>query len=257
MGLLSTLGGIAGSVFGGPIGGTIGSALGGAFEGQEAAQTASGIQAGVAQSGIEEQRRQFDEITKLLAPYREAGVGAIGQQQALLGLGAPGAQQQAIAALEASPQFQSLMQQGENALLQRASATGGLRGGNIQAALAQFRPKLLSELISQQYERLGGLTNVGQASAARQAAYGQAMGSNIAQLLGEQGAAQAGGALAENQLTGGITKAFGAIQGAGGFGKVFPSIFGGSTGGLNLGTALQYGTTPGSQQTAMLASQEF
>lgn len=257
MGLLSTLGGIAGSVFGGPIGGTIGSALGGAFEGEEAAQTASGIQSGAAQAGIDEQRRQFDEITKLLAPYREAGVGAIVQQQALLGLGAPGAQQQAIAALEASPQFQALARQGEEALLQRASATGGLRGGNIQAALAQFRPKLLADLISQQYERLGGLTNVGQASAARQAAYGQAAGSNIAELLAQQGAAQAGGALAENQLTGGITKAFGAIQGAGGFGKVFPSIFGGGTGGLNLGTALQYGTTPGSQQTAMLASQEF
>lgn len=230
MGLLSALGGIAGSVFGGPIGGTIGSALGGAFEGEEAAQTASGIQAGAAQAGIEEQRRQFDEITKLLAPYREAGVGAIGQQQALLGLGAPSAQQQAIAALQTSPQFQALQQQGENAILQNASATGGLRGGNVQAALAQFRPKLLSELINQQYERLGGLTNVGQASAARQAAFGQAAGTNIAELLGQQGSAQAGGALAGNQLTGGITKAFGAIQGAGGFGKVFPGIFGGASG---------------------------
>lgn len=257
MGLLSTLGGIAGSVFGGPIGGTIGSALGGAIEGRKTAQEASGIQAGAAQAGIEEQRRQFDEITKLLSPYQAAGVGAIGQQQALLGIGAPGAQQQAIAALEASPQYQALMEQGENALLQRASATGGLRGGNIQAALAQFRPQLLSNLISQQYERLGGLANIGQASAARQAAFGQATGANIATLLGQQGAAQAGGALAENQLTGGIAKAFGAVQGAGGFGKVFPGIFGGGTGGLNFGTALQYGTTPGSQQTAMLAAQEF
>lgn len=222
MGLLSTLGGVAGSYFGGPIGGAIGSALGGAIEGGEAVGEASQAQQQSAQAGIDEQRRQFDEITKLLAPYREAGVGAIGQQQALLGLGAPGAQQQAIAALQSSPQFQALQQQGENAILQNASATGGLRGGNVQGALAQFRPALLSSLISQQYERLGGLTNVGQASAARQAAFGQQTGANVANLMGQQGEAQAGGILGQQQaLTGGINQAFGAIQGAGGFGKLF------------------------------------
>jgi len=222
MGLLSTLGGVAGSYFGGPIGGAIGSALGGAIEGGEAVGEASQAQQQSVQAGIDEQRRQFDEITKLLAPYREAGVGAIGQQQALLGLGAPGAQQQAIEALQSSPQFQALQQQGENAILQNASATGGLRGGNVQGALAQFRPALLSSLISQQYERLGGLTNVGQASAARQAAFGQQTGANVANLMGQQGQAQAGGILGQQQaLTGGINQAFGAIQGAGGFGKLF------------------------------------
>lgn len=236
MGLLSTLGGIAGTVFGGPVGGAIGSALGGAIEGKESVGQASQVQQQAAQGGIDEQRRQFDEITKLLSPYREAGVSAIGQQQALIGLAGGPAQQQAISALESSPQFQALMQQGENALLQRASATGGLRGGNIQAALAQFRPQLLSQLIEQQYSNLGGLTNVGQASAARQAAFGQQTGSNIAELLKQQGQAQAGGVLGEQSaLSGGINKAFGAIQGAGGFGKVFGGFggFGGGGGGVN------------------------
>lgn len=222
MGLLSTLGGVAGSFFGGPVGGAIGSALGGAFEGSESVGQASQAQQQAAQGGIDEQRRQFDEITKLLQPYAQAGAGALTQQQALLGMGTPEAQQQAIAALEASPQFQTLTQQGEEAILQRASATGGLRGGNIQGALAQFRPALLSSLINQQYERLGGLTNVGQASAARQAAFGQQTGANVANLMGQQGQAQAGGIIGQQQaLTGGINQAFGAIQGAGGFGKLF------------------------------------
>jgi hypothetical protein len=40
--------------------------------------------------------------------------------------------------------------------------------------------------------------------------------------MGQQGQAQAGGILGEQSaLTGGINKAFGAIQGAGGFEKVF------------------------------------
>jgi hypothetical protein len=92
-----------------------------------------------------------------------------------------------------------LQQQGENALLQNASATGGLRGGNLQAALAQFRPQLFSQLIESQYGKLGALSGLGQASAAGQAAAAQQTGSDIATLLGQQGAAQAGSALASGQ----------------------------------------------------------
>jgi hypothetical protein len=222
MGLLSTLGGIAGTVFGGPIGGTIGSALGGAFEGSKSVGAASEAQQQAAQGGIDEQRRQFDAIQKLLQPYSEAGTGALAQQQALLGLGTPSAQQQAITALQGSPQFQALQQQGENAILQNASATGGLRGGNVQGALAQFRPALLSSLIEQQYNRLGGLTAIGQNAAAGVGNAGMFTGTNITNLLGRQGQAEAGGILGQQSaLTGGINKAFGAVQGAGGFDKLF------------------------------------
>jgi hypothetical protein len=224
MGLLSTLGGIAGSIFGGPVGGAIGSALGGAIDGRGAVGDASQVQQQSAQAGIDEQRRQFDAVQKLLNPYVEAGTGALGGQQALLGLGAPGSQQQAITALQGSPQFQALQQQGENAILQNASATGGLRGGNVQGALAQFRPALLSSLIEQQYNRLGGLTSIGQNAAAGVGNAGMSTGANISNLLGRQGQAQAGGILGQQgALSGGISQAFGAVQGAGGFGKLFGS----------------------------------
>jgi hypothetical protein len=237
MGLLSSLGGIAGSVFGGPIGGAIGSALGGAIEGKEAVGEAAGIQAGAAQAGIEEQRRQFDAIQKLLQPYAEAGTGALAGQQAFLGLQGPEAERAAIERIRGGETFQALAQQGEEALLQRASATGGLRGGNIQGALAQFRPALLSSLIEQQYGRLGGLTTLGQNAAAGVGNAGMQTGANVANLLGRQGQAQAGGVLGEQgALTGGIGKAFGAIQGAGGFGKLFGGGFGG--GGFQGGGAV-------------------
>ena len=227
MGLLSTLGGIAGNFLLPGIGGVIGAGLGGAIEGRESVGEASQAQQQAAQGGIDEQRRQFDAIQKLLQPYSEAGAGALAQQQALLGMGAPGAQQQAITALQGSPQFQALQQQGENAILQNASATGGLRGGNVQGALAQFRPALLSSLIDQQYSRLGGLTAIGQNAAAGVGNAGMSTGSNIATLLGRQGQAEAGGILGQQGvLTGGINKAFGAVQGAGGFGQ----LFGGNTG---------------------------
>jgi len=222
MGLLSVIGGAAGYYFGGPVGGIIGSGLGGVLEGEQAIGQASEAQTQAAQARINEQRRQFDEITKLLSPYTQAGAGALTAQQALAGLGGPEAERAAIERISGGETYKALAQQGEEALLQRASATGGLRGGNIQAALGQFRPQLLSSLIEQQYGRLGGITDVGQASAARQAGYGQQTGANVSTLLGQQGQAQAGGILGKQAvLTGGINQAFGAIQGAGGFGKLF------------------------------------
>ncbi len=248
MGLLSVLGGLAGSFIPGvgtAIGGAIGSALGGAIEGEQSASKAAGIQAGSAQAGIDEQRRQFDAIQKLLQPYSQAGAGALGQQQALLGLSGAPAQQQAIAGLQQSPQFAAMLQQGENALLQNASATGGLRGGNTQAALAQFRPALLAQTIQDQYARLGGLTSIGQNAAAGVGNAGMATGANVANLLQQQGAARAGGVLGQNQLGSAITGSLGLIQGAGGFGNVF--------GG---GGATSFGTIPGSQQSNMLAAQQ-
>jgi hypothetical protein len=249
MGLLSALGGIAGSFFGGPIGGTIGSALGGAFEGKKSVGQASSAQQQAAQGGIDEQRRQFDAVQRLMQPYTEAGTAALAQQQALLGMGSPEAQQQAISALQSGPQFQALQQQGENAILQNASATGGLRGGNVQGALAQFRPALLSSLINQQYERLGGLSALGQNAAAGTGNAGMSTGTNIATLLGRQGQAQAGGILGQQSaLTGGINQAFGAVQGAGGFGQ----LFGGSSSPFT-GTAISGPTSMSQADYAALS----
>lgn len=173
----------------------------------DAAQSAAETQAGASAAGIAEQRRQFDVVQKLLEPYVTGGTKAFEQQQALVGVQGPEAQRAALAALEQGPAFQALTEQGENAILQRASATGGLRGGNVQAALAQFRPQMLSQLIEQQYGQLGGLAKFGQASAAGTGAAAQETGTNVANLLAAQGAATAGGQLAAG-------KAFGAIPSA-------------------------------------------
>jgi hypothetical protein len=148
-----------------------------------------------------------------LQPYAQAGAPALEQQQALLGLLGPEAQRAAISGIEGGAGYQAQVQAGEEALLQRASATGGLRGGNIQAALGQFRPQMLQREIETQYGRLGGLADIGrttqqnlakigQSSAAGVGASGMETGTNIANLLGQQGAAQAGGVLGEAKAYG-------------------------------------------------------
>jgi hypothetical protein len=166
--------------------------IGGVFQ-SRSAKKAAGAQVDAAQQGIDEQARQFDEVRRLLQPYVDVGQPALTAQQAQLGLLGPEQQQAAINQIAGSPLLQSLTQQGEQALLQRASATGGLRGGNLQGALAQFRPAMLQAALDQQYARLGGLTTIGQNAAAGVGSAGMQTGVNTANLLTQQGAAEAGG----------------------------------------------------------------
>jgi hypothetical protein len=184
---MSFIGDFIGDVYGG---------ITGAKQAGKAGERAGEIQAGAIGQGITEQQRQFDKLVELMAPYVTGGQGAFSQQQALIGLQGPESQQQAISGIEQSPIMQALTRQGENSILQNASATGGLRGGNVQASLSQFRPQLLNSLIEQQYGRLGGLSTLGQAAASGQASQGMQSASNIANLLSNQGAALAGGQLA-------------------------------------------------------------
>lgn len=171
---------------------------------ERAASKAEDIQSQAANDSISEQRRQFDSMQELLAPFVEAGspalqqlagysdIGpqAISQQKDLAGLNGYDAQQAAISNIERSPLYQAQVREGEEALLQNAAATGGLRGGNTQAALAQFRPQMLNQAIENQYSKLGGLSNfgaqasqnlasIGQASATRQAAAGMQLADSV------------------------------------------------------------------------------
>lgn len=196
----------------------------------DAAEDAANIQAGAAGQGSAEQRRQFDALQALLKPYTEAGVPALEQQQAFLGLRGPEAERAAIERISGGAGFQESVRQGEEALLQRASATGGLRGGNIQGALAQFRPAMLNQAIEEQYGRLGGMTTLGQRSAAGVGAAGMETGTNVANLLSQQGAALAGGELGQAKAYGQVlnmpAQFLGMQYGAGGkagmgFGNMF------------------------------------
>jgi len=142
---------------------------------QEMLTQADAAQAEAARKALEEVKAANLQAEELLAPYMElapqqiqnlnlyqtAGSQALQEQSALAGLQGPEAQRAAIANLEANPEFQAIARQGEEAILSNAAATGNLRGGNVQAALAQFRPKLLQKYIEQQYERLGGLSRQG------------------------------------------------------------------------------------------------
>jgi hypothetical protein len=166
----------------------------------DAIQQGAASQAASVDKGIATQQQMLDAFQKVLSPYVAAGNGALGAQQNLLGLNGNDAQQSAISAIQASPQFQALQQQGNDAILANASATGGLRGGNVQGALSQFSPALLSQLIQQQIGNLGGLSTMGENAAAGVGTAGLNTGNNISNLLQQQGAATAGGQIAQGSV---------------------------------------------------------
>lgn len=184
---------------------------------KKAAQGAANAQIESNHEAIAEQQRQFDALQALLKPYVSAGLPALTAQQNLLGLNGNEAQQAAIDQIKNGSQFGELVKQGENSILQNASATGGLRGGNTQAALAQFSPQLLQSLIDKQFTNLGGLTSLGQNSAAMQGNAGMQTARTVSDQLNQIGAANAGEALAvgkaNSQFINGLTQLGSTIAG--------------------------------------------
>ena len=178
---------------------------------KKAGNRAADAQVQAAEIAAEEQRRQFDRYQELLNPFVNAGTGALTGQQNLLGLNGMQAQQDAISGISNSAEFKTYLDQGQNAILQNASATGGLRGGNTQSALSQFAPQLLNQMINQRFNNLGGLTALGQNAAAGVGNAGMQSAGNIGNLMQQSGAAQAGNALAQGkanaQMWGDITGA--------------------------------------------------
>lgn len=147
------------------------------------------------------QQANLNNTLALLRPYVDAGTSAVGQQRDILGLNGNDAQQSFINNLQSSPLFQSMVKQGEQSILANASATGGLRGGNTQAALAQFSPAMLSAEINNRFQQLGGLVNIGQNAAVGSGNAGQAATNGISSQLAQIGAARAGSAIAQGQAT--------------------------------------------------------
>lgn len=196
MGLFSFVGKTIGSVLGG-ITGTNAQAKG--------AAKAADAQVQAAQLGIDESKRQFDLSRADQLPFLQTGQEALSGQADLLGLNGMEKQASSIAALRDSPLFEALFRTGQDTILNNASATGGLRGGNLQSGLANFGSDTLAKVIQSQLQDLGGISSQGGVTAGNLGALGANNSNTIANLLGQQGAARAGNFLAQgNKQASGI-----------------------------------------------------
>lgn len=177
-----------------------GVAAGASIYSSDQASKAANAQTAAIQSGINAQTAAQSDIKTLLSPYRLAGEQSLISQMNLLGLNGGIAQASAINNIKNSSQFTELAKSGENAILQNASATGGLRGGNTQAALGKYAPALLQSLISDRYANLGGITSLGQNAAAQTGNQGMQAANSVSNLLTQQGNATASGLISQANI---------------------------------------------------------
>ncbi len=107
----------------------------------------------------------------------------------------------AIDRLKQSPLYQSLFGNGRDAILGASSATGGLRGGNINTKLGDFGRDTLAQVIQQQLQNLGGIQGRGQQAAT--ALSGASVGdvSPLTGTINNIGDATAGGILNRQAVT--------------------------------------------------------
>lgn len=167
----------------------------GASKKKKAAKAAAAAQTAAAQAGIDQVGARDALTQQNLEPFLAGGTKAFGAQQDLLGLNGAGIQQSSLDALKASPLFQQLFGAGQDSVLSAASATGGLRGGNAQRSLYDAGEDTFAQVIQQQLANLGGLSSAGLSAAGTGGQLGAGAADTIAQLLGNKGAAQAGGIL--------------------------------------------------------------
>lgn len=211
----------------------IGGLLGGGSE-KKAINKATDAQVEMGNKAIAEQQRQFDLTRSDFAPYLGAGTKSLGGLTDLLGLNGNDKAAAAIQALKASPIYQSLYDNGKEAILQNASATGGIRGGNTERGLAGFGADTLASVVTDQLSRLGGLAGMGEGATNSVSNFGAHTADAIAGQYNQQGQARASGALAKGGINANMWNSAGsfldslvsAIPGVGGssFGS---ALFGG------------------------------
>jgi len=164
----------------------------------EAAEEAGELQADAARSAAAESGRQFDITQEQLAPWREAGRGALTEQQALLGLSGPEAEQAAISRISESPAQQFLRARQQRALLRTAGATR-MGGGNLLTALQKQAVGFGQQDIERRYGRLAELSGAGQRTAVQVGQFGQQAAQQAGQFGMQAAQATASGILGAQQ----------------------------------------------------------
>lgn len=135
---------------------------------------------GAAKTAANAQRDAQQQMRNDLMPYMDAGKNALAPQQALLGLQGQEAADAAMGNFQQSPGYQYQLEQGLRAVDAGAAAKGMLRSGATLKAEQTLGNNLAAQDFGTYYNRLAGLTGLGQNAAAgvgnagNQAAAGQA-----------------------------------------------------------------------------------
>jgi hypothetical protein len=167
---------------------------------------AARVQLEASQAQARQARETYTEQTRLLGPFREAGVNALGRIQTGLAPGGEFAQPFTAERFQQDPGYAFRLSEGQKALERQAAARGGLMSGSALKAATRFGQEMGAQEFQSAFNRYyaeraaqldplftlyaGGLGASGDLSGAA-----GTMGANIANFLGAGGQAQAAGVL--------------------------------------------------------------
>ena len=168
---------------------------------EKASREAAGIQSDAALAGVEESRRQFDVTEESLAPFREAGIAGLKEQQALLGLSGADAERDALSRFTESPGQAFRRERAQKNLVRNSSAIGGLGGGNVRKALVEQGAGFAAQDFDTRFNRLGNQSSQGQQATTNIAQFGADASRSAQQGIQSSAEARASGILGGQQAT--------------------------------------------------------
>lgn len=124
-----------------------------------------------------------NDTGEILEDYTSAGGAASDLQAALSGALGPAAQARAMQNFQNSPFLDQVRQNAERAILQNASATGGIGSGNTLDQLYQNAAGLFLNDFNNRFAQLGSLADRGYGAASTEAGIGANLGSLEANLM--------------------------------------------------------------------------
>jgi hypothetical protein len=190
--------------------------------GSSAAKSAASTQSAAADRAAELQNEQFQQTRQDYAPWREAGVNALGVMQKTAG-NVPGAFSFTNQQMYQDPGYAFRLAEGQKALDRSAAARGGLISGGALKAAGRYGQDMASQEYqnaynraltgyntdvareNQLYNRQAALAGIGQTATSQTAQAGQNYATNVGNLMTGSAAAQAAGQVGQaNALTGGL-----------------------------------------------------
>ena len=187
-------------------------AIGGsALLGASAAKSAASTQADAANRAADLQNQQFQQTREDLAPYRAAGVNALGKLEGMADYTMFGPEQ-----FSKDPGYGFRLSEGQKALDRQAAARGGLISGSALKAAQRYGQDMGSQEYMNAFNRyqternaqlnpLQSLAGVGQTTANQLGQFGATNAANMGNLMTGGAAAQAAGQVGmANAVTGGL-----------------------------------------------------
>jgi hypothetical protein len=175
--------------------------------GYNASQNASTAQQQAANNALALQAQIYAQNRADLAPWREAGVGALGRLTALT---TPGNQ---VSQMELDPGYQFRLGEGNKAIDRASAARGGFDSGRSLKALTRYGQDYASNEFGNVYNRLAGLAGTGQTATTNTAQLGQSYANQASDLTTQAGNARASGYIGGAQnIAGGINAGLNAFN---------------------------------------------